>query len=110
MSDWEITPKEASDLLRADPASVLLIDCRTDKERAIATIWGSVHVPMGDTPARLGEIDASEAKHVIVHCHHGVRSLQVVSFLRKSGIETARSMAGGIDRWSMEVDPSVPRY
>ena len=110
MSDLEITPRETYDLLRADPASVLLIDCRTDEEYAIARIAGAVHIPMGDTPARLNEIDASEAEHVIVHCHHGVRSLQVANFLRKAGIETARSMAGGIERWSIEVDPKVPRY
>lgn len=107
---WEITPRATADLLRDQPNRVLLIDCRTDEERATACIVGSVHIPMGDTAARLSEIDGAPADHVIVHCHHGVRSLRVVEFLRRSGIEHAVSMAGGIERWSIEVDPAVPRY
>lgn len=110
MSGLEITPRETRDLMQSRPGAVLLIDCRTTDERAIAVIPGAVHIPMNETAARLGEIEASEAEHVIIHCHHGMRSLQVTSFLRKAGIETARSMAGGIERWSLEVDPGVPRY
>lgn len=110
VGDLEITPQQTQDLMQSRPDAVLLIDCRTDKERAIATIPGAVHIPMNQTADRLGEVEDANAEHVIVHCHHGVRSLQVVSFLRKAGIETARSMAGGIERWSIEVDPKVPRY
>jgi len=106
----EVTPREARDLMAANPASVLLIDCRTDKERATAAIPGSVHIPMAQIPARLADIESGEHTHVIVHCHHGVRSLQVVGVLRQAGIHHARSMAGGIERWSLEVDPAVPRY
>ena len=88
---------------------MLLIDCRAGGVRHRAG-RRSRHIPMGDILAHVNEIDAAEAHHVIVDCHHGVRSLQVASVLRKAGIETARSMAGGIERWSMEIDASVPRY
>ena len=51
-----------------------------------------------------------EDKTIIVYCHHGVRSLKVTSLLRQHGFGSAVSMAGGIDRWSVEVDATVPRY
>jgi len=109
-SGWEISPETVRDLLQRDPARVLLIDCRTEKEWQLARIAGAVHVPMGDVAQRLHELEAREADHVIVHCHHGVRSLAVVEFLRRHGMDGVLSMAGGIDRWSREIDPSVPRY
>ncbi|MEO1129948.1 MAG: rhodanese-like domain-containing protein [Planctomycetota bacterium] len=58
--------------------------------------------------ARIDEID--EEKTVVVMCHHGIRSLSVAAVLRSIGFEEAYSMAGGIDRWSMEIDQAVPRY
>jgi rhodanese-related sulfurtransferase len=47
---------------------------------------------------------------VICYCHHGQRSLDVAAWLRAQGVEQAQSLAGGIDRWSLEIDPAVPRY
>ena len=52
----------------------------------------------------------ADESELIVFCHHGVRSLNVVHWLREQGVEACRSMAGGIDRWSLEIDPKVPRY
>lgn len=88
----------------------LLVDCREPDEYQHCRIQGSVLIPMNDTPLRLGEIERHSGKPIIVHCHHGKRSLQVVSFLRKNGLANAQSMAGGIDAWSCEIDPTVPRY
>ena len=51
-----------------------------------------------------------EENPIVVLCHHGMRSLQVVGWLREQGVENCTSMAGGIDRWSLEIDPKVPRY
>jgi rhodanese-related sulfurtransferase len=60
--------------------------------------------------ARLAELEAWRDKPIVVHCHHGVRSLRVAKFLREKGFAHAQSMKGGIDAWSVEVDPAVPRY
>ncbi|MFZ0593582.1 MAG: rhodanese-like domain-containing protein, partial [Bryobacteraceae bacterium] len=68
-------------------------------------------IPMGTVPASIKHFESQSSKAaLIVYCHHGVRSLQVVSWLRENGVESCYSLAGGIDRWSREVDPSVPRY
>lgn len=66
---------------------------------------------MNTVPAELQELEAkADEAAIVVYCHHGMRSLNVVNWLRGQGIGECSSMAGGIDRWSIEVDPSVPRY
>jgi rhodanese-related sulfurtransferase len=66
---------------------------------------------MQTVPDRLEEIrEKAAAARVIVICHHGVRSLNVVHWLRRQGVENCWSMSGGIDLWSLAVDPTVPRY
>lgn len=88
----------------------LLIDCRRPDEYAVARIEGAVLMPMDQIPQRLEELDQHAEREILVHCHKGVRSLRVVDFLRRNGFPTAFSIAGGIERWSLEIDPSVPRY
>ena len=85
-----------------------VLDVRQPEEHAAAHIAGATLIPLRELPQRLGELDA--ARPLVVHCHHGMRSLQAVHLLRSRGFAQARSMAGGIDAWSREVDPSVPRY
>jgi rhodanese-related sulfurtransferase len=92
----------------APPGECILLDVREDKELLICRIEGATHIPMNDIPRRVGEIDPR--KEVIVFCHHGRRSYQVAAFLKQQGYPIVRNMAGGIDAWSVEVDPSVPRY
>lgn len=106
----EITPRDAAALLDAARGRALLLDCRTPEEYALARIDGAVLIPMQDIERRLGEIEARQDDPVVVHCHHGVRSLRVAVYLRQRGFEHAVSMSGGIDRWSTDVDPRVPRY
>ena len=65
-------------------------------------------IPLGEIPANLARFERAE--EVILFCHHGMRSLDAAAWLRSQGVEAARSMAGGIDRWTTEVDPRVPRY
>ena len=66
---------------------------------------------MNTIPAALQKLEAqADQGTLIVFCHHGMRSLQVVNWLREQGVTACQSMAGGIDRWSLEVDRSVPRY
>jgi rhodanese-related sulfurtransferase len=108
----EITSADAGKQLKNTDASMrpLLLDCRTAEEHAIAKIEGSVLIPMQEIGERLAELEPWREKPIIVHCHHGVRSLRVTHFLRERGFSQAQSMKGGIDAWSVEVDPSVPRY
>lgn len=63
---------------------------------------------MREIPGRLGELD--QEKEIVVFCHHGIRSAMVVEYLREQGFARAVNLAGGIDAWSREVDPGVPRY
>jgi rhodanese-related sulfurtransferase len=88
----------------------VLLDCREPSEVATAKIAGSVHIPMREIQSRLAELEVHKAERVVVHCHHGGRSLRVTNFLRQQGFEQAQNLAGGIDAWSLEIDPSVPRY
>jgi len=94
--------------LRASTPDLQLVDVREDWEAAIARLAGAMHIPMGQIAARLQELDPT--KPVVVYCHHGIRSLNVALALRSRGFADARSLRGGIDRWSTEIDPSLPRY
>jgi rhodanese-related sulfurtransferase len=107
--DWEITPRRVEWMIgRSD--DFLLLDCRTPEEDAIARIDGGELLPMQDLPHRLDDLREHEARPIVVYCHTGRRSLMVTSVLRAQGFADVRSMAGGIDRWSLEVDRSMPRY
>ena len=90
---------------------LVLIDVREPFEHRVARIEGAELVPMQTVPEHLPALEqqAREAP-LIVYCHHGVRSLNVVNWLRRNGIENCWSMAGGIDVWSLTIDPTVPRY
>jgi adenylyltransferase/sulfurtransferase len=65
---------------------------------------------MSQLAARVAELEAFRTRPLVVHCHHGGRSLRVANWLREQGFSQAQSMAGGIDQWSLEIDPTVPRY
>lgn len=88
-----------------------LIDVREPHEFLLAKIDGATLVPMRSVPGELQDLEkrADEAP-LIVFCHRGVRSLNVVNWLRQQGVENCTSMAGGIDAWSLSADPNVPRY
>jgi len=106
----EIRPQEVKQ--RLDTSEKLnLIDVREPQEFAIARIEQGELVPMRSIPGAFErlKIQAEEAP-LIVFCHHGVRSLNVVQWLRGQGIGNCQSIAGGIDAWSLIVDPNVPRY
>jgi rhodanese-related sulfurtransferase len=107
---FETTAKDVKQRLDSGER-LFLIDVRQPEEYAIARIEGSELVPMNTVP---NEISALEEKAdegtLIVFCHHGQRSANVVNWLRGQGISGAQSMAGGIDAWSTDVDSSVPRY
>ena len=104
----EITPAEVRDL-RAGGEPLRLIDVREPEEHRISRIEGAELIPMRSIPQHLRELE-NEGPPLVIFCHHGVRSLQVAGWLRAQGIENCRSMAGGIDLWSVQIDPDVPRY
>ena len=107
---FEIAPSEVKRLLDAG-GSVKLVDVREPAEFQTACIAGAELIPMRSVPAELQRLDAAaDESTLVVFCHHGVRSLNVVNWLRQQGVARCQSMAGGIDRWSLEVDPAVPRY
>lgn len=88
-----------------------LIDVREPFEFATARIEGAELVPMNTVPEHVDDLRRkASGMPLVVLCHHGVRSLNVVAWLRHHGIENCWSLAGGIDRWSVAIDSSVPRY
>lgn len=107
----EVTPQEVKQHLDAGK-NLLLIDVREPWENATASINGAKLIPLGDVPANLAAFEAGEddTDGVIIFCHRGMRSLDAAVWLRQHGVENAKSMTGGIERWSTEIDPSVPRY
>jgi rhodanese-related sulfurtransferase len=92
-----------------DGHSFTLLDVREPWEFETARITGAKLMPMGDVPSRAHqELDPDD--HIVVMCHHGVRSMNVTVWLRQQGFEKAQSMRGGIDAWSRRVDEKVPVY
>ena len=94
---------------RLERGEITLLDVREPWEVETASLPGATHIPMGDIPMRAHQELEPEA-HIVVVCHHGVRSLNVTHWLRQQGFERAQSMRGGIDRWARTVDPKVPVY
>ena len=86
----------------------VLLDVREQEEVELVQLPNSVHIPMGDIPSRLHELDPDSV--IVVYCHHGVRSLQVVHFLHQHDFEHVVSLAGGIDVWAIEIEPEMTRY
>jgi rhodanese-related sulfurtransferase len=107
MNDLEIMPRDVKERLDRGE-KLLLVDVREPQEHAICQIEGAVLIPMGYIPSRLQQLDVDE--DVVCFCHHGMRSLDVANWLRAQGVKSVKSMSGGIDRWSVEIDPLVPRY
>ena len=105
--DYEVQPEEVA-RMRAAGEEFTFLDCREPWEYQTAHIEDTKHIAMGEIPARVQELDPEE--HIVVLCHHGVRSMNVTAWLRQQGFEKAQSMAGGIDRWSRVVDSKVPTY
>lgn len=96
--------------LQADQADFLLLDCREQDEYETARIEGATLIPMSELVERVGELEPFSEKHIVVHCHHGGRSLRVTHWLRGQGFSQTQNMTGGIDAWSQVIDSTIPRY
>ena len=103
----EIAPRAVKEKL-ARGEKFAFVDVREAWEHDTSRIEGSVLIPLREIPISLETLRKAGA--IVLFCHHGMRSLDAAAWLRSQGIEDARSMSGGIDRWAVEVDPKVPRY
>ena len=102
----QLTVKELKQRIDSGEA-VQLIDVREPWEFKIAQIGGKL-IPQNELPTRLSEIDRD--REVIVHCHAGVRSQRIAEFLAQAGYPRVANLAGGIQAWSEQIDPKVPKY
>lgn len=103
----EMDPGQVLEFLQANPSSTLL-DVRELEENAYCSLKGSLLIPLRNLPEALPSLDEENA--VVVYCHHGIRSLAAVRMLREKGFGKATSLRGGIDLWTTQIDPSLPRY
>lgn len=112
MSDYtvplEIKVQETHRLLTTAPAEVLLIDVREPHEVALCAIAGATPIPMRQIPEHLPDLPTD--KYLLIHCHHGGRSLRVTEFLRSRGLARVSNVAGGIEAWALEIEPGMLRY
>lgn len=104
----QITARDAQQRWSKNQPAVLLLDVREPDELKVAQINGAHNIPMSELPKRLDELNKQQ--EIIVSCHHGGRSQRVAEFLVEQGFTNVHNLAGGIDAWSRDVDPQVPRY
>ncbi len=103
----EISAQELKEKLDTDP-SVLLIDVREPSEYDIVHIEGAWLIPLNTLPDQINSIPGEQ--EIVVYCHHGQRSLYATDYLHQNGFHDAKNLAGGIDQWAAEIDPTLPRY
>jgi rhodanese-related sulfurtransferase len=88
----------------------LLLDCRERDEYELVRIEPALLIPMGEIPERLAELEPYRNQEIVVHCHHGGRSLRVTMWLRQQGFANVRNLTGGIEQWATEIDSALPHY
>jgi rhodanese-related sulfurtransferase len=103
----QLAPTDLSDMINSGELW-LVLDVREPWEINIASVAGTLNIPMADIPDRYDELPADT--RIAVLCHSGVRSDRVASWLAAQGIPAVANIVGGIDAWSLEVDSTVPRY
>jgi rhodanese-related sulfurtransferase len=104
----DVRPKEVAARLKSKPGTLLLLDVREPWERELAVIEPSVHIPMNDIAERASELPKD--REIVVYCHGGTRSAMVAAYLEHNGFSSVENLSGGIESWSVDVDPKVPRY
>jgi rhodanese-related sulfurtransferase len=110
----QLNPSDLSSWLEAaqSQGQPVVLDVREPSELRTASVTADgftlVTIPMNDIPARLAELDPQQP--IACLCHHGARSQRVAQFLAQNGFDSVVNIAGGIDAWSLQRDPAVPRY
>ncbi len=89
---------------------MFVLDCREENEYEIVKLEPAVLLPMSELMARVGELEPQKDREIVVHCHHGGRSQQAAQYFLDQGFTRVANLRGGIEAWSREVDPAVPRY
>jgi rhodanese-related sulfurtransferase len=103
----QLNPVDVKRLLD-EGRKLVLLDVREPQEVALVHIAGALHIPMGDIPGRVHELDPEA--DIVVYCHHGMRSASVCGFLQQRDFHNVANLTGGIDAWAETVDPTLPRY
>lgn len=106
MNNIEITPKELKSLL-TQKNNIILLDVRTKKEIEIASI-GGINIPIDELSIKITSLN--KKSHIIIYCHHGIRSLKAVRILQYYGFKQVQHLKNGINAWSDIVDPSIRKY
>lgn len=105
----EISPRDLA-LRFENGHPIVLIDVRQPWEYNLVHLPNCQLIPLNELTQRLREIPKNPTTPVVLYCHHGIRSLRAVEYLRQLGYDHASSLTGGIDAWSCEVDPNLARY
>ena len=109
MNPLEINVQEASALLDS-PATPKLVDVREEDEFEICKVDGAVLLPLSTFVQYYEAALPDKSQKILLFCHHGMRSLRAAEYLSSRGYTDVKSITGGIDKWSLEIDPAVPRY
>ena len=104
----EISVQEVAQVLKESRAGVMVLDVREPDEAEIARIPGVPQIPLSVLPTRFTELDPNQ--HIYIHCKSGKRSMKALEFLRQQGFKYVKSVRGGIEAWSDEIDSSIPKY
>lgn len=105
----QIRPEALAEIIAAE-TPVYLLDVREPWEHEYCHLPNSVLIPLGELPTRIDEVELPADAKIVVYCHHGIRSLSGAAILEMRGFGEAYSLAGGIDAWSLRIDPKTPRY
>jgi rhodanese-related sulfurtransferase len=108
----QISPEELSKVIAQESKQVQLIDVREPEEIAIASLPNFINLPLSQFSEWGKEINTlvNADLETLVICHHGVRSAQMCQWLLNIGFTNVKNVSGGIDAYSLLVDPSIPRY
>ena len=105
----QITPIQLAERLE-QPDPPALLDVRELEEHNFVALPGSTLIPLGELAKRSDEIESWKNLETVVYCHHGIRSMHAIGYLKSQGFQRLLNLSGGIDRWSLEVDSAAPRY
>lgn len=105
----EVTVQDVHRMLE-DREDFLLVDCREPHEYEFVHLKSATLIPMSQIQGRVEELEPHRDRRIVVHCHHGGRSMQVTQWLRQIGYDKTQNMAGGIHAWSQEIDAGLPTY
>ncbi len=105
----QITPTQLAERLE-QPDPPALLDVRELEEHNFVALPSSNLIPLGELAERSDEINSWKDREIVVYCHHGIRSMHAIGYLKSQGFQRLLNLAGGIDRWSLEVDSAAPRY